>query len=57
MAEQDSEPCSEAARLRERREVAVKLYLAFAERRLQAGKELATEDTSEHLDREEEGAA
>ena len=33
----------------------MELELAFAERRLQTGDELATEDTSEHLDGQEEG--
>ena len=54
VAEQDSEPGGEAAWLCKRCEVAVELELAFSERRLQAGKELATEDASEDLDRQEE---
>ena len=57
VTEQDSEPCSEAAWFRERCEVAVELQLAFTERRLETGEELAAEDASEHLDRKEEGAA
>ena len=55
--EQDFEPCGEAARLKERCEVAVELELAFAERCLEAGEELAAEDASEHLHRQEEGAS
>ena len=35
----------------------MELELAFAERRLQTGDELAAEDTSEHLDGKEEGAS
>ena len=57
VTEQDSEPCGEAAWFRERCEVAVELKLAFAERCLETGEELAAEDASEHLDRKEEGAA
>ncbi len=54
VTEQDSEPGSEAAWFGKRCEVAVELELAFAERRLEAGEELAAEDTAEHLDRQEE---
>ncbi len=57
VTEQDSEPCREAAWFRERCKVTVELQLAFTERRLEAGEELAAEDASEHLDRQEEGAA
>jgi len=57
VTEEGSEPCGEAARLGERCEVAVELERAFAERGLQAGDELAAEDASEHLHRQEEGAA
>jgi len=57
VTEQDSEPCGEAAWFRERCEVAVELQLAFAERSLKPGEELAPEDTAEHLDRKEERTA
>ena len=57
VTEQNSEPCGEAAWFRERCEVPVELQLAFAERSLQSRDELAPEDTAEHLDRQEEGAA
>ena len=57
VTEEDSEPGGEAAWLEERCEVAVELELAFLERGLEASNELAAEDASEHLDREEEGAA
>ena len=56
VTEEDSEPGGEAAWLDERCEVAVDLELAFLERGLESGDELAAEDASEHLDREEEGA-
>ena len=57
VTEQDSEPCGEAAWFRERCEVPVELQLAFAERSLKLGEELAPEDTAEHLDRQEERTA
>ena len=57
VTKQDSEPGSEAAWFSKRCKVAVELELAFAECGLQAGDELAAEDASEHLDRQEEGAA
>ncbi len=57
VAEQDSKPGGEAAWFRERCKVAVELELAFAERGLQAGEELAAKNAAKHLDRQEEGAA
>ena len=57
VTEQDSEPGGEAAWLGERCELAVELELALVERRLETGDELATEDTSEHLDWKEEGSS
>ncbi len=57
MSEQDSEPGGEAAWPGERCEVSVELELAFTQRRLEAGDELAAEDATEHLYRKEEGAA
>jgi len=57
VTEQDSEPGDEAARLGERCEMTVELELAFSERGLEASDELAAEDTSKHLDREEKGVA
>src|SRR5665213_152753 len=55
--EQDSEPGGEAGWPGERCEMTVELELAFSERGLEAGDELAAEDAAEHLDRKEEGAA
>lgn len=57
VTEQESKPGGEAAGLGERSEMAVELELAFTEGGLQAGDELAAEDTAEHPDREEEGSA
>ncbi len=57
VAEEASEPGSEAARLGERCEMAVELELAFAERGLETGNDLAAEDTAEHLDGQEESSA
>ncbi len=56
VAEQDSEPGGEAAWFRERCEMAVELEPAFAERGPETCEELAPEDASEHLHRQEEGA-
>ena len=50
VTEQDSEPCSEAAWFSERCQMAVELELAFPEGGLETRDELATEDSSEHLD-------
>jgi len=55
--EQASEPGGEAARLGEMGEMTMELDLAFAVGRLQTGDELATEDTSEHLDGQKEGTS
>ena len=57
VTEQDSEPGSEAAWFSKRCKVPVELQLAFAERSLEAGEELAPEDTAEHLHRKEERTA
>jgi hypothetical protein len=56
VTEQKSEPGGEVAWLGKWCEVAMELERAFTERGLQASDELAAEDTSEHLDWEEEGA-
>ncbi len=56
VTEQVSEPGGEAAWLVKRGKGAVELELAFVERCLQAGEELAAEDAFEHLHRQEEGA-
>jgi hypothetical protein len=55
--EEEPEPGREAAWLGEMREMTMELELAFAESSLQGSDELATEDTAEHHDREEEGPA
>ncbi len=57
VTEQESEPGGEAAWLGKWCEVAMELELAFMKRGLQTSYELAAEDTSEHLDREEEGSS
>ena len=54
--EQESEPGGEAAWLGKWCKVAMELELAFTESSSQASDELAAEDASEHLDREEEGS-
>jgi hypothetical protein len=56
VTEQEPEPGSEAAWLSKRNESTVELERAFTERILQTSNELASEDTAEHLDGEEEGA-
>ena len=57
VAEQESEPGGEGCLRGEGCEVAVELEGACLESVLESGDELAAEDTAEHLDGEEEGAA
>ena len=57
VTEQNSKPGGEAAWLGEECEMAMELELAFAARGLQSCDELASEDASKHLDRQEEAAA
>src|ERR1700687_4682603 len=55
MTEKHSDPGGEAAWLGKRCKVSMELKLALMERGLETSDELAAEDTSEHLDWEEEG--
>ncbi len=57
MTEQESEPGGEGLRFSKWREIAVELECTFVEGGFKSGDELAAEDTTEHLDGKEEGAA
>ena len=57
MTEQYPQPRSKSARLRKRQEMSVELERACLKGSLESSDELTADDTAEHLDGKEEGAA